>query len=149
MSKLSNSVSNFQVIGQFSPNKQRLSKTHTAKYKPSHAIPRSQKILQTFKWKNLYFCCIRSYTSIQIFLHKLQLHENPPHVFINRLKEERFSAFLIRDGILFRFFGPRTLKLFSPNFTWLTFATFKFRFCCLRTVIQMINVENVWHKTWI
>ena len=83
---------------------------------------------QTFKWKNPYFRYIRCYTYIQIFLHKLHLYETPSLVFINRLKGVKFSVFL---NMLFHIFGPRTFKLFSPNFTWLARTTFKFRFCWL------------------
>ena len=82
----------------------------------------------TFYGKKIYFYCIRCYTCVQVFLHKLHLHETPSHVFINRLKAERFSVFLICGGSLFHIFNPRTLKLFSPNFTWLALITFKFRF---------------------
>ena len=92
----------------------RLSETHTAKYKPSHGQfllhkkftagkQKARKASTEFQVKNLYFCCIKCYTCIQIFLHKLHLHETPSHVFINRFKAERFSAFLTCDGILFTF----------------------------------------------
>ena len=108
---------------------------------------------QTFKWKSLYLCCIRCYTCIQIynpldFLHKLHLHEMSYHVFIYRLKAERLSAFLIHGGSLFHIFGPRTLKLFSPNFTWSALTTFKFRFCRLRAglsnnlISKMFDIER-------
>ena len=116
-----------------------LLETHTAKYKPStQFLPHKkfsveEKFPQNFTWKNLYFCCIRYHKCIQIFLHELHLHETLSHVFISRLKAGRFSAFLICGGSLFHIFGPRTLKLFSPNFTWLALTTFKFRFCWLRT----------------
>ena len=59
-----------------------------------------------------FFCSIRCYTCIQIFRHKLHSHKMPFHVFINCLKAETFSAFLICGGSLFHIFGPRTLKPF-------------------------------------
>ena len=83
-----------------------------------------------------------------IFLHKLHLHEMSYHVFIYRLKAERLSAFLIHGGSLFHIFGPRTLKLFSPNFTWSALTTFKFRFCRLRAglsnnlISKMFDIER-------
>ena len=85
-------------------------------------------IYKTSTYVDLYFCCIRCYTCIQIFLLKLHLHETPSHVFIICLKTERFSSFLICGGSLFHIFGPKTLKLFSLNFTWLALRTFKFRY---------------------
>ena len=96
-----------------------LLKTYTVKYKPSHPILFSQKIICTQNIsaelqvkKPFFFCSIRCYTCIQIFRHKLHSHKIPSHVFINCLKAETFSAFLIRGGSLFHIFGPRTLKLF-------------------------------------
>ena len=83
-----------------------------------------------------------------IFLHKLRLHETSYHVFIYRLKAERLSAFLIRESSLFHIFGPRTLKLFSPNFTWLAHTTSKFRFSQLRAGLsnsltsKMFDIER-------
>ena len=96
-------------------------------------------------YANLYFCCIRCYTCIQIFLHKLNLHETPSHVFINRLKTERFSAFLICGGSLFYIFGTKTLKLFSPNFTWLALTAFKFRYCWLRIGLSDDLTSKIFH----
>ena len=78
-----------------------------------------------------YISCIRWYTCIEI--HKLHLHGTPFCVLINRIKAERFSAVLVCGGSLSHIFGPKTLKFFSPNFTWLALTTFKFRFCWLRT----------------
>ena len=85
-------------------------------------------IYRTSTYVNLYFCCIRCYTCIQIFLHKLHLYEMLSHVFINCLKAEKFSTFLICGSSLFHIFDLKTLKLFSPNFTWLALITFKFRY---------------------
>ena len=105
-------------------------------------------IYETLIYVKLYFYCIRCYTCIQIFLHKLHLHETPSHGFINRLKAERFSAFLICVGSLFRILGSKTLKLFSLNFTWLALTTFKFRFCWLWTglsddlISKMFDIKN-------
>ena len=116
-----------------------LSETHTTKYKPSHSIPSSQKILRTRKIfavlqvKKPLFLLYQMLYVYSVFLHKLHLHETPSHVFINRLKAERFLAFLICGGSLFHTFGPRTAKLFSPNFTSLALITFKCRFCWLWT----------------
>ena len=90
-------------------------------------------IYETSTYVNLYFCWIKCYTCIQIFLHKLHLHKTPSHIFTNCLKAERFSAFSICGGSLFYIFGPKTLQLFSPNFTWLALTTFKFRYCWLWT----------------
>ena len=114
----------------------RLSEPHPAKYKPFHPIPLSQK--------NIYFCYIRCYTCVQIFLHEL-LHESPSHVFINRLKVERFSTFLICGSSLFHIFDPRTLKLFPPNITWITLTTFKFRFRWLRTGLSVNLISKMFH----
>ena len=97
-----------------------------------------EKFVQTFNWKNLHICYIRCYKCTEIFLHKLHLHEMSSHVFINRLKAERFPAFLICGSSLFRIFGPSTLKHFLPNFCWLALTIFKCRFCWLRQVYQMI-----------
>ena len=83
-----------------------------------------------------------------IFLHKLHLHETSYHVSIYHLKAERLSAFLIHGGSLFHIFGPMTLKLFSPNFTWLALTTSKFRFCQLRAGLsndltsKMFDIER-------
>ena len=81
-------------------------------------------INRTSTHEDLCFCCIRAYTCIQIFLHKLHLHEIPSLVFINRLKTERFSAFLICGGSLFHIFVTKTLKLL--DFQTLRLAKFYF-----------------------
>ena len=101
-----------------------------------------EKFVQTFNWKNLYICYIRCYKCIQIFLNKLHLHEMSSQVFINRLKAERFPAFLIFDSSLFRIFGHSTLKHFLPNFCWLALTVFKYRFCWPRQVYQMIYFQK-------
>ena len=67
---------------------------------------------RTSSEKTIFFCSIRCYTCIQIFRHKLHSHKMPSHVFINCLKAETFSAFLICGGSLLHIFGPRTLKRF-------------------------------------
>ena len=52
----------------------------------------------------------------------------PPHFFVNRLKAESFSAFLQCGGSLSHIYSPKTLKRFSPDFTWLVLTTSKLRF---------------------
>ena len=67
------------------------------------------------------------------FLHRVHLQEIPSQDFIKRLKERRLGADFTWAGRLFQIFGPKTLKLLSPYFTWFGPVTLRFKTFCFRT----------------
>ena len=112
-----------------------LLKTYTVKYKPSHPILLSQKnylhtksLSRTSSEKTIIFALSDVIHVFRFFIINCIHTKCHPNVFVDCLKAEKFSAFLLCGGSLFHIFGPRTLKLFLPNFNWLVFMTFKLRF---------------------
>ena len=56
------------------------------------------------------------YWHIPKYLQLLQEHFGPDQDFINSLKVERFSQFLMLPGSLFQILGPRLLSVYEPYF---------------------------------